>query len=247
MAFSPAPPSETTGWNTSLSNNTEPTSGEKALGWTVDEAPPSSYFNWIQNTTEKWLVWVQSLTTSAITWAAAQTYTAASTFNGLINANFTLFINFLAEVVSGASLIMEGGSTLQFNSASAIKVNGNTLVGAFGFNATVAKGSASSITTGSTLCTFTPPSAGLYRVDVYANSPSASTPFVDLSWYDVTSGNISILGSIVMSAVGAASSPYLYTGSYVINCGTGGGITVAMEHHSSETITLGSATITGLT
>lgn len=52
-------PSSTPQWNSSGGNNTEPSSGKKALGWVVNEAAASSYFNWFQKLTYEWLEYLK--------------------------------------------------------------------------------------------------------------------------------------------------------------------------------------------
>ena len=42
-------------WNDGLANQTEPTEGKKDLGWTLDEEPPSSFFNFLMHFTGRWL------------------------------------------------------------------------------------------------------------------------------------------------------------------------------------------------
>lgn len=42
-------------WASSPTNITEPPSASKASGWGINEAPPSSYMNWLQSTTHDWL------------------------------------------------------------------------------------------------------------------------------------------------------------------------------------------------
>ncbi len=50
-------PTKVPEWNTGLANNTEPSGAEKITGWTVDDEPPSSFFNWLQNLAGAWLKW----------------------------------------------------------------------------------------------------------------------------------------------------------------------------------------------
>lgn len=45
-------------WNSGGANNVEPTSGEKAAGWAVDDVPPSSTFNWLQKLTGEWAAYL---------------------------------------------------------------------------------------------------------------------------------------------------------------------------------------------
>lgn len=45
-------------WNDDLTNQTEPTEGEKDVGWVVDDQPPSSFFNWLQHFAGKAVTWL---------------------------------------------------------------------------------------------------------------------------------------------------------------------------------------------
>lgn len=48
-------PTDIPEWNTGGANNTEPSSGEKILGWEVNQVPPSSWFNWMQKLYGEWI------------------------------------------------------------------------------------------------------------------------------------------------------------------------------------------------
>jgi hypothetical protein len=45
-------------WNRTGGNRTEPLEAEKDAGWSVNDQPPSSYFNWLQYYTGAWLKWL---------------------------------------------------------------------------------------------------------------------------------------------------------------------------------------------
>lgn len=49
-------------WNSGLTNQTEPTSGEKAVGFTVGGVAPSDVINWLLFTLYSWTRWVASYT-----------------------------------------------------------------------------------------------------------------------------------------------------------------------------------------
>lgn len=51
-------PAKLPAWNTGASNNVEPTAGEKITGWTTNQVPPSSYFNWLFYWIWSWIVYV---------------------------------------------------------------------------------------------------------------------------------------------------------------------------------------------
>ncbi len=49
-------PSGYIGWcSTGATNVAEPTDAKKAVGWAINEQPPSSYFNWIQQKVDAWV------------------------------------------------------------------------------------------------------------------------------------------------------------------------------------------------
>jgi hypothetical protein len=54
MATKPAQVPE---WNSGVANNVEPNGAKKILGWVLNEIPPSSTFNWLQEKTFRWLEW----------------------------------------------------------------------------------------------------------------------------------------------------------------------------------------------
>ena|SRR5579859_21858 len=68
-------PTQTTLWNSSLSNNVDPGGAKKALGWVTNEQPASSTFNWYMQLVEQWLAWLQGLFGYSNTWTAQQTFT----------------------------------------------------------------------------------------------------------------------------------------------------------------------------
>lgn len=45
-------------WNTGGTNRTEPTAGEKVTGWTLNDEPPATYFNWLQYYAGAWITWL---------------------------------------------------------------------------------------------------------------------------------------------------------------------------------------------
>lgn len=51
-------------WNTDATNQTEPSEGEKNVGWSFEEDPPSSFFNWLQFYTYKWFEWLDARVTN---------------------------------------------------------------------------------------------------------------------------------------------------------------------------------------
>jgi hypothetical protein len=53
-------PTKVPTWNTDLSNQTEPSGGQKASGWTSGQAAVSSYLNWLLYTIYTWIVYLQA-------------------------------------------------------------------------------------------------------------------------------------------------------------------------------------------
>lgn len=79
-------PTNLAAWNTGGANNTEPSAGEKITGWTVGQAPPSSYFNWWQRLVWQWLVYLDDIANIAWTWAGAHVFNSTARFNGRVDA-----------------------------------------------------------------------------------------------------------------------------------------------------------------
>ena len=67
-------PTQTPDWNTSGSNRVDPPSGQKSSGWTVNQAPPSSYFNWWMNLVYQWVLYLKNLTLEALVWVELQSF-----------------------------------------------------------------------------------------------------------------------------------------------------------------------------
>lgn len=70
-------PSKLPEWNSGVANQTEPSAPKKVLGWVVNEAAASSYFNWILYTIYLWCVYLKNLASEALTWTALQTFNEA--------------------------------------------------------------------------------------------------------------------------------------------------------------------------
>lgn len=69
-----AQPTQDPAWNTGGANRVDPPSGQKTSGWTVNQAPPSSYFNWWMNLVYQWCLYLKNLTTEALVWVGFQTF-----------------------------------------------------------------------------------------------------------------------------------------------------------------------------
>lgn len=71
-------------WNTGGTNNTVPSAGEKILGWTVGQAPPSSYFNWWQKLVYEWIAYLDDLEAQDFSWTGFHTFTEVTEMPGTI-------------------------------------------------------------------------------------------------------------------------------------------------------------------
>lgn len=60
----PFRPTGYTSWAAGATNIAEPTDAKKTVGWAINEQPPSSYFNWIQQKSDAWrdyLDWITQM------------------------------------------------------------------------------------------------------------------------------------------------------------------------------------------
>lgn len=99
-----AKPTNLAAWNSGGANNVEPSAGEKVTGWTVGQAPPSSYFNWWMRLIWQWIVYLDDLATTAFTWTAAHVFNSGITVVGGIVGTGTA-----AAGLAGAGVSGEGG------------------------------------------------------------------------------------------------------------------------------------------
>lgn len=54
----------------------EPSEGQKDTGWLVSQKPPRNYFNWWMLRVYQWCVYLDGLTSEALTWASKHTFSA---------------------------------------------------------------------------------------------------------------------------------------------------------------------------
>lgn len=71
-----AQPTKLPEWNTGLSNNVEPSSGEKIAGFATNATPTSSKLNWWMETVYQWANYLKNLVDEALTWTVRQTFSA---------------------------------------------------------------------------------------------------------------------------------------------------------------------------
>lgn len=91
--------------------NVEPSAGQKATGWEVDQIPPSSYFNWWQNKVGQWVVYLKGLAGEAFTWTGAHIFQARVTANDGVIAAPDGLGNPALEGVGGADGVGVVGSS----------------------------------------------------------------------------------------------------------------------------------------
>lgn len=106
-----AQPGFTTGWNPSQ-NVTQPSALKKALGWLVNEKPAGSYFNWLLQTIELWLIWLQGVYGYDSAWTGAHSWTATES-GPLLSVNNTgtgLAASILASSAAEAVAIQNSGT-----------------------------------------------------------------------------------------------------------------------------------------
>jgi len=120
-------------WNTSGANRSTPSSGQQASGWTVNQAPPSSWLNWLAYWTYAWIDYLDEIGTDlAGLFSTANTWTAKQTFSGGLDGT--------SAVMSGRVVgVADGGYPGITGTANAISpgVVGNassTRPGVYGFS-----------------------------------------------------------------------------------------------------------------
>ncbi len=137
-----AQPANDPRWNTNLTNQTDPPSGQKDSGWAAASPLDSSYLNWLLYTIYLWVLYLKNLTSEALTWLALQTFT----FGIIVTKAAGDAITTTAGTGAGAAGIKSnggagagstGGHFISLTSASGIGVVGQgTLYGVAGTGAT---------------------------------------------------------------------------------------------------------------
>ena len=88
-------------WCSSGTNILEPTSTQKAQGFGLNGALPSSYANWLFKAESDWINWLNSFEATAHTWTAQQTFATAG---GAVVANSTNSYGVLASSHASSGL-----------------------------------------------------------------------------------------------------------------------------------------------
>lgn len=113
-------------WATDLSNNTEPSSGQKASGWTVEQVPPSSYFNWWMYTAYLWSQYLDELHSETVTVVIGAEDFVADTGAGLLHQDGYLYTSGVCK--ARASLKLPVGYAIQ-TAAIRYEVDGGSVRG----------------------------------------------------------------------------------------------------------------------
>lgn len=117
-------PTELPRWATALLNPSDivdPTSGKKDIGWQDGEMPPHSFMNWLFNLIYQWTVWLDGLQAEALTWTAAQIFSAGITVTG----------GATIDVLNLTSLAISGNATI----GGTLGVTGTSTLGVTNINA----------------------------------------------------------------------------------------------------------------
>ena len=194
------------------------------------------------------------LLSASSTWTGNNTWSGTSLFSGT-STTFTNNAIFNGGAAIYSFLTMHGGismvtGSLGLYAGNLSRNNGVVTAGSWGANTTLATGTQTNITTGSTLCTYTPSATGLYRIDVYCNSPSSSTPYLNLAWYDPTSGSVEFgegaVQAMTLVTPPGVSGKYIWSASIILSCSSGAPIVVSISQHASETLATATAAITAI-
>jgi hypothetical protein len=241
MAMTPAPPANTTGWASSNTNVTQPSSGKKALGWVVNEKPASSYFNWLLQTIEGWLAWCLSLATGAVTWDYLHTFSAGLTVSNGTTA--TLAGNTI--LTSSGNLEIQTGSLLKLDAAVTYENAGLTGVGSVGGLPVLAAsgGNHATATTGTSLASFTPANGFTVRVEAYLES-SVSGEGVSISYKTPGGATRSYIVTLTQTGSGSGSLYPQFT-SFVIAVGSGTVVNLTTTTSGTVTNAVGALTVIG--
>lgn len=90
-----AKPTKLPEFNSGLANQTEPSGGKKILGWTLNEIPPSGYFNWLFYYIYLWLKWIDDgvWTAISLTLSGALTVDSLAVANNITQSAGTASLN----------------------------------------------------------------------------------------------------------------------------------------------------------
>ncbi len=129
-----AKPTQLPRWATTGVVTPEPSEGQKDTGWVVSQRPPRNYFNWWQNLVYQWCVYLDGITNEALTWAAAQVFSAKATFSAgatisvapIAATDVARKFDVDAEATArGSAIASEAGAR---SIADALKANDNAVV-----------------------------------------------------------------------------------------------------------------------
>lgn len=118
-------PSQLPTWNTGGANRVDPSAGKKILGWVVAEPVDSSFFNWWMWTVYQWCLYLQGITSEALTWTVGQ----------LFNDGITVVRATTGNAVTGTA-----GSGAANAGVKGIGAAGTASTGVYGLSTTSATG-----------------------------------------------------------------------------------------------------------
>lgn len=70
---------------------TDPPSGNKDTGWTLNQVPPSSWFNWYMNLVYLWTQYLDGIEGETLDWTVAQTFSSGASFTYPNGGPFPIF------------------------------------------------------------------------------------------------------------------------------------------------------------
>lgn len=110
-------PTVTPIWNTGGANRTEPPAGDKTTGWSLNQEPPSSWFNWLQHYTGAWFVWLGERLADGV---SEEDFTISALTPDASGPGGEVIINAATANTSGAG----GGITLNCGNAVSVGAGG---------------------------------------------------------------------------------------------------------------------------
>ena len=102
--------------------DTEPTEGQKDVGWIPGQRPPAQIFNWLLWVIYRWLLWLQDIQNQALTWTTTGTFAPTTT-------------NSVAVVATGSGNARAGaftGGPTSGSALSAVAGDGSNGTGVWG-------------------------------------------------------------------------------------------------------------------
>jgi hypothetical protein len=121
-------------WNTGGANRTEPSDGKKSEGWTLNEIPPASWFNYWQNKVREWIQHLDGTlpmagdgTDGDVTIAGTVTLTRDMYYLTLTVPNTAILDTAGFRVFASQSITVETGGIIRRNGNAASGVTGGSI------------------------------------------------------------------------------------------------------------------------